>query len=106
MHAEQHLVWCLAHSGYQKHLLSCFSCIAAQLEPTAPVPILACLRIRFSEASGFFPLRNSLGGNLREGWSQSPKSFQHIVLPDSAHLSENSRNGCRVVGTGTQELGS
>ena len=108
MHAEQqHLLWGLAHGAYQTHLLSCIELHCDTARAHCSSPNLARLRIRFSEASmGFFSLRNSLGGNLREGWSQSPKSSQHLVLPDSAHQSENCRNGCRAVATGTQELGS
>lgn len=43
MHAEQHLVWCLAQGGYQKHLLSCIElhCDTARAHCSSPHPGLS-----------------------------------------------------------------
>ena len=51
MHAEQHLVWCLAHGAYQKHLLSCIELHCDTARATAPVPILAIFKEKQEDIS-------------------------------------------------------
>ena len=69
-HADHHLVWCLAHSGSQKCLLNCTELHSDTAGAHFPSPCPGMSKNQtLRSLYEFFPLRNSLGGNLGEGWS-------------------------------------
>lgn len=82
MHAEQHLVWCLAHGAYQKHLLSCIElhCYTARAHCPSPHPGMSKNQILIGLYGFFFP-KKFFRRKLKGGLEPKPKVFPTRCTP-------------------------